>query len=244
MNTIAQEIFATGKVFDSSGKEYTIHSHTRQDQCEFLVGIITEIKASRCLEVGLAYGLSALHICEAIEECENAVYYSIDINEGGWGGVGLKNLIDAGYGSFVKFNHGYSHEILPKLCSDNVELDFAYVDTSKVFDVVLTDAYYINQMLKVGGVIVLDDCNTPGINRLIRYLSKMPCYEVYKLHNPTTCSFTRNLASKITRAVPYSEKIFADKIRFTDTDLGVNSNCVALRKISEDERNWDWYKPF
>jgi len=91
---------------------------------------------------------------------------------------------------------------------------------------------------------VLDDCNTPGINRLIRYLSKMPCYEVYKLHNPTTCSFTRNLASKITRAVPYSEKIFADKIRFTDTDLGVNSNCVALRKISEDERNWDWYKPF
>ena len=62
-------------------------------------------------------------------------------------GVGLKNLRDAGCEDLVDFRGDYSHKILPELHCSRVTLDFAYVDSTKLFDVVLVDVYYIIRML-------------------------------------------------------------------------------------------------
>jgi hypothetical protein len=30
----------------------------------------------------------------------------------------------------------------------------------------------------------------------------------------------------------------------TDAELGIDTDCVALKKISADSRNWDWHVSF
>ena len=244
MNKIAEKIFNSGKVVDERGVEYDIHSNTSLEQCEYLQSLVEEIDAARCLEVGLAYGMSSLFICEAIQEKQDSVFYSIDPQQDWWKDIGLKNLMDSGCSKFLKFHRDYSHTILPELLAKDTELDFAYVDTTKVFDVVLVDIYYLIRMLRTGGILVLDDCDFPGLNKLARYLSKMPNLEVHSLHGSYQCSRIRRLFARLLKKIPFADSIFSDKALYSDCSLGVNARCIAFRKLSNDERRWDWNVSF
>jgi predicted O-methyltransferase YrrM len=63
MNTILEEILTTGVAKTASGETVSIHSHISREEGLFLQEIVKEIRASVSLEVGLAYGVSALFIC-------------------------------------------------------------------------------------------------------------------------------------------------------------------------------------
>ena len=52
---------------------------------------------------------------------------------------------------------GYSKDILPKLVEQNKIYDIIYVDGSHLMDDVFTDMTYSNQMLRKGGIMLLDD---------------------------------------------------------------------------------------
>jgi len=41
--------------------------------------------------------------------------------------------------------------------------------------------------------------------------------------------------------IPRAEQFFSGEMLKLDEDLGVNAQCVAFRKIKEDDRNWDWF---
>jgi predicted O-methyltransferase YrrM len=52
---------------------------------------------------------------------------------------------------------GYSKNILPKLIEQNKIYDIIYIDGSPLMHDVLTDMMYSNQMLRKGGIMLLDD---------------------------------------------------------------------------------------
>ncbi len=180
MAVILNEIFSSGVVRDDEGVEHAVHSNTSAGQCAFLRGLIAGIDARRCLEVGLAYGVSSLAICEAIHGKDGASLVSIDpFKRAHWRGIVPLNLDRAGFKSIIEFRERPSHEVLPALLVEGRKLDYAYVHTSKVFDVVLVDAYFITRLLRVGGLVVFDDCSWPGIRKLVRYLASWPHLEVF-----------------------------------------------------------------
>jgi predicted O-methyltransferase YrrM len=245
MNKLSETILKEGAVRDEEGNPHRLHSQTSLQQCEFLQQLISDIDAKVCLEIGLAYGVSSLFICEAIAKKKNQRFISIDPFQAGlWKSIGLLNLKRAGYGDFVEFHSDLSHNVLPKLLSNGETIDFAYVDTTKVFDVVLLDAYYLTRLLRKGGVLVFDDCAWPGINKMVRYISQWPHLKVCALHGIHQISKKIKVLSTIANTIPKKERLFAHSLLVPNDSLGVNANCVAFQKIEDDVRNWDWHQEF
>lgn len=241
MHAVLQQILSTGVALDHSGKSHPLHSHTSAAQCTFLQELVRRIDARRCLEIGLAYGVSSLAVCEEIEAKKGATFISIDpFQSVHWNDIGLSNLERAGYSHFLEFHPRSSHEVLPELFCAGCQIDFAYVDTTKVFDMVLVDASFLIRMLKPGGVIVFDDCAWPGIKKLVRYLASWPHLKVLAVHGSAPSGWKRAMGSAFARFIPGRERIFRPEILRKDEDLGVAGTCVAFEKIGEDSRPWDW----
>lgn len=233
-------IFRDGVVHDEEGHQHRLHSETSAAQCTFLADLILETNASRCLEVGLAYGVSALAICRAIKNFKQPQYYAIDPMQSYWKNIGISNLKAAGHWEFVRFLPEYSDVGLTKLWQEGIVLDFAYVDSTKVFDILLVDAHLIAKMLKVGGLLVIDDVSFPGVRKLVRLLAQMPQWEIHAVHGLTPLSPLRSVTSKLLDLVPMSADIFSPTLSCGALERQINAQAVALRKTSDDKRSWDW----
>jgi len=245
MPALAREILSLGVVKDEAGTSFPLHSHTTVAQCEFLQEIMRRIDASICIEIGLAYGISSMFIGEALAGRSAARFISIDpFQAEEWKNIGLTNLKKCGYDIFTEFYSGFSHDVLPPLLASGLKVDFAYVDTSKVFDVVLLDAIYLTRLLRVGGVVVFDDCTWPGVRKMIRYISKWPHLKVLAKHGTHSAGWKRRGLSKLAKFVPDRQRLFRDDVLILDEELQINAHCIALQKIAEDTRRWDWNVPF
>lgn len=245
MLPVINEILDKRKVVDSEGKEYPICGDTPRAQCEFIQSIIDDIDASVCLEIGLAHGISAMFIGEKICHKTDRKFLIIDpFQESEFNNIGLYNLERCGFSGFIEYHKDFSHNVLPRLLSKQIQIDFAYIDTSKVFDVVLLDAYYISRLLRVGGVMVFDDCMWQGVRKMARYISLWSHLKVYGRHREYKNSAGKKVLSKIANMLPYNERVFSGEVLRLDEDLGINAQCVAFQKTKEDDRNWDWFVNF
>ena len=94
MNEIIENIYETKSVAGKSGKIYQLQSAIDRKEGEFLFSIIKNDSTIRnTLEVGCAYGLSSLYICEALRGRTGASHKIIDPFQNiHWDGVGTRNL--------------------------------------------------------------------------------------------------------------------------------------------------------
>jgi predicted O-methyltransferase YrrM len=244
MLALVKNILETRTVEDQEGNKFPLHSETNIQQCEFLQKIMEKVDASLCIEIGLAYGMSSLHICEYLARKNSPRFISIDPYQSDWNDIGLFNLKKCGFDRFTEFHRDFSHNVLPKLLVSGLRIDFAYVDTCKIFDVVLLDAVYLTRLLKVGGMLVFDDCDRPGIKRMARYIAKWPHLRVAARHGEVAAGLKRRSLSRLARMLPSRERIFRDDLLFLDEAYGVNAGCVAFEKLDEDTRKWDWNVAF
>jgi predicted O-methyltransferase YrrM len=211
---------------------------------EFLQRIIKEIKPRTSLEIGLAYGISALFICEALEKVKSEKHIIIDpcqnIPEAGYNGSGLKNLRKAKYDKLVEFIESPSEIALPELLKKGTRVEFAFIDGWHTFDHALVDFFYINRMLNVGGLVAFDDANWPSVQKLCRYVSRFPSYRIFASWAPAN-SAPRILGSARTVV----EDLIALKTRFLKNDIAMAPcRCVAFKKTRTDNRDSGWYQAF
>lgn len=244
MLPITRDILENHCVRDAEGTLLPVHSHIDRAKGEFLQGLVRQIDASVAVEIGLAYGLSALFICEVLAEQEAPRFISIDPLQSEWKEIGLLNLENAGFLGFTDFHRDYSHVVLPQLLRDGVTIDFAFVDADKTFDSNLHDAMYLTRLLRVGGILAFDDCEYPSLRRLVRYLAKWPHLQVVGTHSSYSPRRRRRLLSSMVRQVPGAARIFRNELVDSAEVLGVNAGCVAFQKIAEDSRPWDWWVEF
>jgi predicted O-methyltransferase YrrM len=124
--------------------------------------------ASRTIEVGLAYGISALHICEGLiaNGHSDARHLTIDPYQiTGASSCGLQVLDEAGLSSIVEHHEERSQIALPRFLSEGRTFDFAFVDGNHRFDAVFVDLYYLEKLIRPGGIVILDDHQLPGVAR-------------------------------------------------------------------------------
>jgi len=131
-------------------------------------------KATRTIEIGLAYGVSALHICRALLESgdPDARHVVLDPFQSGFANCGLQVLEEAGVGSLVEFHEEMSQIVLPKFLQEQRRFDFAFLDGNHRFDSVFVDLFYLGRLLRKGGIILLDDYQLPGIRRAVSFYVK------------------------------------------------------------------------
>jgi predicted O-methyltransferase YrrM len=249
MEKLLEEILTTNQVKDDKGNLHSLHSHTRRAQCEFLQKLIEDVKPSLSLEIGLAYGISTLAILEALAK-NNKPYHHIVVDplQSDWGDIGLLNVERAGYLDKISFERKFSDQVVPKMYYDSYRIQFAYIDSTKVLDVLMTDVYFINKILDVGGVLVLDDCGFPGIRVLVRFLSQHPSFEIFRTYDKDNSSKKVEGLKKLYLSgiglLPFKNKALPNYNFSSDEQLGVNFSCLAFRKIKEDDRKWDWHSNF
>jgi len=147
---------------------------------------------------------------------------------------------------YLQIRKDWSDKVLPQLFYENYRIQYAYIDTTKQFDVVMQDFYFINKMLDIGGVVILDDCGGiwPGVQRVARFINTLPNYKVLAGYNKTKMSIKKKivqgLLSFVINSLPFKETIFPSVCFDTDQQLGLNYSCIAFQKTEEDKRRWNW----
>jgi len=254
MNPVLEQIVATDTVTDGTSvlplrhpAAPTLPVAVDPREGRFLGHIIESVKPRVSLEIGMAYGVSTLYLCEALAQLPHPVRHIVmdPFQTPQWRGIGLRNVNEAGYGHMVEFHEARSEFLLPRLLEGGTQLDFAFVDGWHTFDHVLMEFFYLNKMLRVGGVIAFDDAERRGINRVIRHALSYPAYQVFepKRGRSEEVSLGGRIRRRLSQ-VPKASRIIRRDILQRDWDLGIHSTCVAIQKVAEDRRGSSWEGDF
>jgi len=248
---IINSIFASDEVQDSLGNSHKLNSNVDLEEGDFLQKLIISNNFSKSIEIGCAYGISSLFISDAIHK-NMGKHLIIDPNQStDWKGIGIQNLKKSGLTNF-RIIEKPSEVALPELFIDNETFDFAFIDGWHTFDHTLIDFFYINKMLRPGGIVVIDDIGMTGLNKLSRFIYNYPCYQY---EGSVKVSFSKKRAvldslKSIIRGVAkclpskVRSEIFSGNLLTSDSTLGLNASMIAFKKISKDERPWNWHEKF
>jgi predicted O-methyltransferase YrrM len=243
--SVIEEIAQQQAVYDGE-KWVPLHSHVSTSDGAFLQRLIGDIDAASTLEVGMAYGLSTLFICGALlPKGARAHHIAIDpFQTQDWQGIGLANVRRANCAHLVEFHEERSEFVLPRLAAEGRQLDFAFIDGWHNFEQALVEFYYLDRMLRVGGIVAFDDSDWPSINKVLRYLVRLPGYRVHPAPAaggpPTALGKLRSVLSN----TGIGQRVLHPTFRQRNWDLGLTGRCVALKKVAVDERPMTWFADF
>jgi predicted O-methyltransferase YrrM len=245
MNEVLKEILQCNRVTDGT-HILPLHSAISEEEGEVISKVFTMVKPDMSLEVGFAYGISTLYVCDALaQNRKDSKHIVIDHDQsGGWRGIGIKNITRAGYRGFIDLHEQGSEIVLPNLLCKGTKIQAAVIDGWHTFDHALVDFFYINKMLDVGGIVILDDTNWPAIQRLTYHISTYPAYEVFMKtgigHTPAEADSSAALRTKVRRMLAKATNMPVFK-RHWDYPA---PTCIAYRKTKPDNRNFDWHVDF
>jgi predicted O-methyltransferase YrrM len=261
MNAVLAEILETGCVATPDGSSVPLNYHISAAEGAALQRLIRAVKPRVTLEIGFAYGISTLFICEALAEVGGERHIVIDpVQKDGWKGIGLYTLERAGYGSLIEFHGESSHQALPKLEQAKQRVDLALIDGWHTFDYVLVDFFYVDRLLNVGGVVMFDDARSyPAIRKVARYVATHRRYVPIPNEGEPPQSFARRAfgaATSILRQPPIrslARHLVRPDVLYPDRALGLpRDNFIAFRKTGDDllgdgsgeSRKWDQHVDF
>jgi predicted O-methyltransferase YrrM len=201
-----------------------------------LQGLIEQKRPSITLEVGLAYGVSGLFICEALAKVGGKKHIAIDAFQSTvWSGIGIHHLRRAGYGGLVELREQLSQDALPQLVAEGVKVDFAFIDGTHSFDQKIVDFFYIDRLLNVGGIVAFDDCHWASIHQVCRFIATNRPYRVCGSTVGTAPGFRGRLVKWAARHSRGVRQIVKPKYVLPDEQFGIQaaSRCIAFEKLAD-----------
>jgi predicted O-methyltransferase YrrM len=245
VNRLIENIYASGTVVGKTGRIHELAAAIGKDKGEFLYRLISDDPTiTKTLEVGCAYGLSSLYICEAIRGRAGAQHTMIDPNQNSvYDGVGVRNLQEVGV-DYAELIESESEFALPRILeSGKGTYDFIFIDGWHTFDHTLLDCFYATRLLRLGGILALDDVDWDSVGRVVDFLLTYPCYEdIGRVTRTRRRGWKGKLATTLAAPVDRRQwqalvshnlyrRIFEDR----------RTRMIALRKHSEDTRTWTWH---
>jgi predicted O-methyltransferase YrrM len=134
-----------------------------------ILAVLAKYNLRKCVEVGLAHGVSAFYILSN----PDTTLVSIDPYQNSqWRGRGVDLIRSFGFSARHKLHELKSYEALPRILVGKGEgsFDFVFIDGFHTFDYTLVDFFYSNLLLRIGGVIMIDDALHHGVAKCVRYI--------------------------------------------------------------------------
>jgi predicted O-methyltransferase YrrM len=160
-------------VADSDGSKHDVRTVAiSPDEGEALGRWVLRENATRTIEIGLGYGVSALHVCDGLLRSGHPEVRHVALDPfqaRRFSNCGLQVLREAGVASLVEHRDEISQIALPAFLREGRRFDLAFVDGNHRFDAVFLDLYYLGRLLPKGGVVILDDYDLPGIRRAVSF---------------------------------------------------------------------------
>jgi predicted O-methyltransferase YrrM len=139
-------------------------------EADALRGWVEREGATRTIEIGLGYGVSALAVCEGLSVNGGASHVVIDpFQETRFEGRGLRLLEEAGLAPLVELHPEESQLVLPRLLAEDRRFDLAFVDGNHRFDGVFLDLVYLGRLVRGGGIVFVDDYQLPAVARAVSF---------------------------------------------------------------------------
>ncbi|MBV9322443.1 MAG: class I SAM-dependent methyltransferase [Chloroflexi bacterium] len=144
-------------------------------------------RARVVVEIGLAYGSSALAIGEALlaQEDRATRHVIIDAYQHVFRNVGWEAIESAGLAGIATLTSERSQLALPRLIAQEFVADAAFVDGSHIFHNVFVDLCFLREIVRPGGLIVLDDCDWPSVATAVRYFELNAGWTPQPIGRPT-----------------------------------------------------------
>ena len=173
IHRVVEELVRTGSVAGSDGVERRVFPVALNPSTALaLRDWVLREEAAHTIEVGLAFGFSTLHICEALVLNGNpdARNVAVDPHQlAGYASAGLRVLQNAGVAHLVEFHAEESQLLLPRFIKEGRCFDLAFVDGNHRFDYVFVDLFFLCRLIRKGGAVILDDYDLPGIRRAVSF---------------------------------------------------------------------------
>lgn len=249
MNGVIEDIQRTGTTLLRDGRRVAIHSGVDSRSGDVLRHAVETAQPRTGCEVGLAYGISTLHILDAMKNNGDGVLIGMDPaqHDTTWQGGGLHNIERAGFADRYRFHEEASQSLLPRLATQGTRIQFAFVDGWHTFDHALVDFFYLDQMMDVNGVVVLDDVGCPGLQRLAHFIVTNRDYSFLEgAPRPVPSGWRQTAKAVASKALG---RIVRDQFTPSDASRALQrpidgSQLVALRKRGHDGRRFDHFVPF
>lgn len=239
MNEVITQLCRAGYLKDSQDRDLEHDASSVSFEAgALLYEFVRKVLPKKTIETGMAYGVSTMCICQAHRDNGMGSHTAIDpLQENVFQSSGLRNIERANLRDLLRFYPMAADEVLPQLCSQNEEFDFAFIDGCHLFDFTLVDFFFIDKLLATGGYVAFDDLWMPAVRKVVSFVLKNKPYKLLPFPSQIpTPGWTRVLRS--------GRRILQNPL---DLDWGLKfipQNVVLLKKIGSDERPWEFHRYF
>jgi predicted O-methyltransferase YrrM len=176
---LIERIYESGKVEAADGSlRDAFPAALSRFHAQEVARLVGDLRLTRTLETGMAFGLSTLAICAVHAERDDGSHIAIDPHQStDWGGIGILNLKRAGLEQRARVIEARSDEALPRLRDEGLRIDFALIDGLHLFDTTLVDFFHADRMLDPGGVVVFHDTWMPAVGQAVAFVRANRAYE-------------------------------------------------------------------
>jgi predicted O-methyltransferase YrrM len=159
------------------GEEIPQNAQINLRYAHFLYQLVKLCRPVHVLEIGMANGVSSAFIAKARRsyagEEERQAHIIVDpFQSSEWKGAGRALLGRLGLETGVEIFEGYSYSVVPFLEKRGDVFDFVFIDGNHCMDYTLADVLLADRVLKVGGIITIDDSTDFGVKMAVPYLDK------------------------------------------------------------------------
>jgi predicted O-methyltransferase YrrM len=171
-NDVLNEMYETSRAVTHDGRQVGLNSVVAPEFANALYALVRREKPRLVLEVGLAQGATALTIATGLRENGEGRLISIDpFQRTEWHGAGLHALERAGLEHLHTHLEDPDFIALPRLLETYAgAVDLAYIDGRHSFEYALLDFFYVDRLLRVGGLVGFNDCDWPAIIPTLRFV--------------------------------------------------------------------------
>lgn len=175
---IADSYRQISAVYQESNWVGDVHTHFHNsssfgEKGRILNTVVRIMRSQNCLELGTAYGMSALFICEAMKSISDGG--KLTTIEGGEQQHKLaKKMLQERYSSEVECLLGFTDEVIPSILPSLGQLDFVFHDAGHKKENYIRDFNNLLPALKSGAIFLLDDIRWSSP---LLYDKDTACYE-------------------------------------------------------------------
>jgi predicted O-methyltransferase YrrM len=196
---VLREILRTGETVLPDGTRKRLTSHIRPEAARALHDTVLREAPGLVVEIGMAQGVSTLSILTALAKTGGRLI-SVDPYEG-WpsGRLAARHAVErAGFADRHTHLEAKSYEALPRLLAEGTVVDLGYIDGWHTFDYALLDFFYLDRMLRAGGVVGFNDAGWRSVFHVLRYVRTHRRYDEIDVGLPRDFA-ARNLLFSLAR---------------------------------------------
>jgi predicted O-methyltransferase YrrM len=241
---VLQAALREGRTLNAAGEETPLHSNVSVHEAESLYRAVTALRPQTSVEIGFALGVSATAILQGLADAGDGRHHIIDPFQERFGDAGLAMVERAGLSSRMQFHRQFAEEVVPGLPA----LQFAFIDSSHLFDLTIHEFVMVDKKLDDGGVIAFHDLWMPSLQKFIRHLLANRSYRVRRDFQPEPEALSwkqrgRIALGRIAGGLPAGNRVFSPE--FLQPWPGFRlGNLVFLEKTGIDQRDWQFHANF